>query len=115
MAPCRSMCMSMHGLVCIAGTVVAAEIQPRQGQAAGYGSQEAKSVVMWLRQHGVYARPLGNVVYLMVTPTTHPSKSRQLLKTLMRAIDVYASGDDADTAGPQLSAKGGPIRVAADD
>lgn len=80
--------------LCLAGTVVAAEIKPREGQAAGYSSNDAKSVVMWLRQHGVYARPLGNVVYLMVTPTTHPSKSRELLTTLLQAIDVYASKSD---------------------
>ncbi len=105
--------------MCGAGTVVAAEIQPQAGQATGYGSHEAKSVVMWLRRHGVYARPLGNVVYLMVTPTTHPSQSRQLLETLIRAIDVYASSDSADSAvlasgGPNADASGGPHSVAAE-
>ncbi|CAL8463526.1 g3060 [Coccomyxa elongata] len=102
--------LSMHDHVArivALGTLVAAEIQPGQGQAAGYGSHEAKSVVMWLRQHGVYARPLGNVVYLMVTPTTHPSQSRQLLVKLMQAIDVHASRGASNQgvhapAGPQI-------------
>ena len=76
---------------CHAGTVLAAEMQPREGEAAGYGSAEAKPVTAWLRARGVYARPLGNVVYFMVTPTTRPQQCTRLLRTLLRAIEASAA------------------------
>ena len=69
-----------------AGTVFAAEVQPGASEASGYGSSAARPVTQWLRRHGVYARPLGNVVYLMVTPTTHPAQCTRLLATLLRAL-----------------------------
>lgn len=75
----------------VAGTVLAAEMQPSEGEAAGYGSAEAKPVTAWLRAHGVYARPLGNVVYFMVTPTTCPQQCTRLLRTLLRAIEESAA------------------------
>ncbi len=34
-------------------------------------------------EHGIFARPLGDVVYLMVTPTTPPAKCSQLLHSLL--------------------------------
>ena len=77
----------MMRCACPAGTVFAAEMQPGASEAAGYGSSAAKPVTQWLRRHGVYARPLGNVVYLMVTPTTHPSQCTRLLETLLEAIE----------------------------
>ena len=83
-------------MVCIAGTVVAVEVKPQHGQAAGYASTEAKSVVQWLRRNGVYARPLGNVVYFMVTPTTAPTQSQELLQVLQRALDVGDGGKSAE-------------------
>jgi dethiobiotin synthetase/adenosylmethionine--8-amino-7-oxononanoate aminotransferase len=73
--------------VCCTGTVFAAEIKPQQGATAGYASNDAKSIVQWLRRSGVYARPLGNVVYLLVTPTTRPSQSHKLLETVLRGLD----------------------------
>lgn len=69
-----------------AGTVFAAELQPEASEGSGYGSSAAKPVTQWLRRHGVYARPLGNVVYLMVTPTTHPQQCTRLLGTLLQAL-----------------------------
>jgi dethiobiotin synthetase/adenosylmethionine--8-amino-7-oxononanoate aminotransferase len=77
-------------------------MQPREGEAAGYGSTEAKPVTAWLRAHGVYARPLGNVVYFMVTPTTAPQQCTRLLRSLLRAIDESATGRGA--AAPQEAA-----------
>ena len=39
-----------------AGTVIAAELQPRPGTERGYESGEARPLALRLRQHGVYAR-----------------------------------------------------------
>lgn len=65
----------------VAGSVLAAELAASDG--GGYASGEAKSVVMHLRKQGIFARPLGNVVYLMVTPTTSPEVCSNLLQQLL--------------------------------
>ena len=67
-----------------AGTVLAAELAASDG--GGYASGEAKAVVMQLRQQGVFARPLGNVVYLMVTPTTSSATCLRLLQQLINVL-----------------------------
>lgn len=69
-----------------AGTVLAAEVKPEEGQGGGYTATGSKAIVMKLRGMGVYARPLGNVVYLMVTPTTSREKCQQLMQTLFSAL-----------------------------
>ena len=69
-----------------AGTVLAAEVKPEEGQGAGYTATGSKAVVMKLRKNGVYARPLGNVVYLMVTPTTSRQQCSDLLQTLLSVL-----------------------------
>ena len=63
------------------------ELRPPPGAARGYGGGGAAAVVRRLRAAGVYARPLGNVAYLMVTPTTAPATAARLLAALARAID----------------------------
>jgi hypothetical protein len=35
-----------------------------------------------MRAQGAYVRPLGNVLYLMATPTTSPAKCSELLDLL---------------------------------
>jgi dethiobiotin synthetase/adenosylmethionine--8-amino-7-oxononanoate aminotransferase len=52
------------------GTVVAVEIKTRCDHIEGYSSNAASDVVDGLRRRGVYARPLGDVAYVMVTPMT---------------------------------------------
>ena len=69
-----------------AGTVLAAELKPEDGQGTGYTGTGSKAVVLKLRSMGVYARPLGNVVYLMVTPTTSRAQCAHLLRTLLTAL-----------------------------
>lgn len=64
--------------------MLAAELAAADG--GGYASGEAKAVVQKLRGVGVFARPLGNVVYLMVTPTTSPEVCTSLLQRLMSAL-----------------------------
>ena len=49
---------------------------------SGYGATEAVKVAKDLRLKGIYARPLGNVVYLMVTPTTAKETCSNLLLQL---------------------------------
>jgi dethiobiotin synthetase/adenosylmethionine--8-amino-7-oxononanoate aminotransferase len=97
------------GVVAV-GTVLAAELRPppvpssggggggsgggncdggaRTGEegASGYLAGGAAGVVAGLRARGVFARPLGNTVYLMVTPTTDRRECARLLGALEAAI-----------------------------
>jgi len=65
------------------GTVFAVEMN---AEDAGYGSTASASVVKSLRSQGIFARPLGNVVYLMAAPTTTKSECRKLLAKLMSTL-----------------------------
>ena len=67
-----------------AGTVFAAELKTTG--KAGYGATEAIQVTKDLRLRGIYARPLGNVVYLMVTPTTAKGTCTTLLQYLLSVL-----------------------------
>lgn len=68
------------------GTVLAVQLQPQDG-TTGYGSNAAAAVVRRLRSKGVFGRPLGDVVYLMVTPMTARSQCASLLDALAAALD----------------------------
>ncbi len=68
------------------GTVFAAELQPQDGGTGGYAAQDAKAVACRLRARGVHARPLGNVAYLMVTPTSQRAQCTWLLETLQQCL-----------------------------
>jgi len=63
------------------GTVLAVELKVAEGER-GYASGAARRVAQRLRRVGVYARPLGNVAYLMCTPTTTPGEAAALLERL---------------------------------
>ena len=69
------------------GTVLAVEMQPPPGGQRGYAAGGAVAVARRLRALGVFARPLGNVAYLMVTPTTRPADAARLLAALAQALD----------------------------
>ncbi|KAK9827365.1 hypothetical protein WJX81_001995 [Elliptochloris bilobata] len=69
------------------GTVLAVELTPPPGGQRGYAASGAAAVAARLRAAGVFARPLGNVAYLMVTPTTRPMVAARLLAALERALD----------------------------
>ena len=43
---------------------------------------------------GVFARPLGNVIYLMVTPMTQPDACSRLLQALLTELPRRGTGDD---------------------
>lgn len=68
------------------GTVLA--VQLRANDTGGYASNAAAAVVRRLRGMGVYGRPLGDVVYLMVSPMTERAQCNALLGKLAAALDA---------------------------
>ncbi|KNC81657.1 hypothetical protein, variant [Sphaeroforma arctica JP610] len=66
------------------GTVCVVALKSNE---VGYSSTAGKRVVTKLRQEGVFARPLGNVVYLMCAPVTPKDKCTEWLKTLNRILE----------------------------
>jgi bifunctional dethiobiotin synthetase / adenosylmethionine---8-amino-7-oxononanoate aminotransferase len=70
---------------CLPGTVLAAQLC--DDGSAGYASDAARRLAGRLRALGVYTRPLGDVVYLMVAPTTDRGTCQQLLAALLMALE----------------------------
>jgi bifunctional dethiobiotin synthetase / adenosylmethionine---8-amino-7-oxononanoate aminotransferase len=68
------------------GTVFAAELTVPKGEELGYASGVARRVTTRMRAKGVYARPLGNVVYLMITPTSSAETAAGLLDVLEECL-----------------------------
>ena len=69
------------------GTVFAAELEvARGGGAGGYLSSAAQEVTRELRADGIFARPLGNVVYLMASPFSDPLRCKDLLERLIKVL-----------------------------
>jgi bifunctional dethiobiotin synthetase / adenosylmethionine---8-amino-7-oxononanoate aminotransferase len=69
------------------GTVLAVELAVPKG-AGGYASTVSRAVAECLRERGVYARPLGNVAYVMCTPTTIPEDAQWLIEQLQASIEA---------------------------
>lgn len=69
-----------------AGTVLAIALRTEPGQQGSYGLESAKAVTRKLREHGIYARPLGNIVYVMCTPTTSRKQCASLLGIVTSVI-----------------------------
>jgi adenosylmethionine-8-amino-7-oxononanoate aminotransferase len=88
--------------VVVLGSVLAVELAAvgADGQpvSEGYGSSAAVDVVTALRARGVAARPLGPVVYCMLTPTTDRSVGVWWLQQLRQVLDMEgvwgSSGSD---------------------
>jgi adenosylmethionine-8-amino-7-oxononanoate aminotransferase len=88
--------------VVVLGSVLAVELAAvgADGQtlSEGYGSSAAVDVVTALRARGVAARPLGPVVYCMLTPTTDRAVGVWWLQQLRQVLDLEgvwgASGSD---------------------
>ena len=89
--PARTATLAAHPAVlrslCL-GTVFAAELV---APSPGYASHAAHDVVKRLRRRGVYARPLGNVVYLMVSPMVQPHTCDRLLDALTAELGAPAT------------------------
>lgn len=80
------------------GTVFAAQLA---GGGAGYGSRACGRIVQRLRARGVLARPLGDVLYLMVSPMAPPRDCDALLDALAAAMDECDAGAPAHARDTQ--------------
>ncbi|POM72665.1 Adenosylmethionine-8-amino-7-oxononanoate aminotransferase [Phytophthora palmivora] len=67
------------------GTVACVELA---SEDAGYASTEAAELIQVLRKNGVYARSLGNVLYLMCSPLTTQEDCNKYLATLTHQIEI---------------------------
>ncbi|KAI8806293.1 pyridoxal phosphate-dependent transferase [Cladochytrium replicatum] len=73
----------VKGVVAI-GTVLAVELE---SASAGYASTEAAELIRKLReQHNMYARPLGNVVYVIASHATTNEEARMVTGELCAAL-----------------------------
>ena len=54
-----------------------------------YSSNVASTIVEQLRLHGIYCRPLGNVIYIMVGVTTYPEQCQLLVFTLIHVLQKF--------------------------
>ncbi|CAM9536742.1 unnamed protein product [Pylaiella littoralis] len=71
------------------GSVLAVEMKTAE---RGYASQGAVEVVQRLHESGVYARVLGNVAYVMISPTTPGEACADLMATVTTVIRDF--GED---------------------
>jgi dethiobiotin synthetase/adenosylmethionine--8-amino-7-oxononanoate aminotransferase len=62
--------------------VLAVEVEDAEG-TGGYGSMASAKIVQELKAKGVYARPLGNVVYLLASQVA----SQEIVQTLIDALE----------------------------
>lgn len=97
--------LSDHALVqkaMVVGSVVAVKVRissTGDNAVKSYISTSSGDVIAALRRRGVFARPLGPVVYLMVTPTTQRHKCDQLMQHLLDALDECAA-NQSDNNSP---------------
>jgi len=72
------------------GTVVAVTIAPDQSGGTGYAAASRTTpMVEALREEGVYARPLGNVIYIMASPLTDRRECTRLCDILQETIETF--------------------------
>jgi dethiobiotin synthetase/adenosylmethionine--8-amino-7-oxononanoate aminotransferase len=67
------------------GTVLGVELASKN---AGYTSSEAQDLIRHLRQNHVYARALGNVVYMMCSPLTTSEQCDKWMQILQKHLEV---------------------------
>lgn len=79
------------------GTVLAVDLKVAQG-GAGYSSGAARAVCTRMRSMGLYARPLGNVAYIMCTPTTSPEDAQALVEQLETCLMETARLNDQSSS-----------------
>ncbi len=68
------------------GTVVAMTIEPESGSTGYAALGRSVPLVKYLMDKGVYARPLGNVVYVMVSPLTSREECKRMCSLLKEAV-----------------------------
>ncbi|KAA8499953.1 Bifunctional dethiobiotin synthetase/7,8-diamino-pelargonic acid aminotransferase, mitochondrial [Porphyridium purpureum] len=76
----------VRGVVAI-GTVLAVELEP-DSSSTGYTakSESVQRILDHLRAHGVFSRPLGNVVYVMCAPATERAEAEVLARKVQAAV-----------------------------
>ncbi|KVI01382.1 bifunctional dethiobiotin synthetase/7,8-diamino-pelargonic acid aminotransferase, mitochondrial [Cynara cardunculus var. scolymus] len=70
------------------GTLFAVELTV-DDYDAGYASLCATSLLLKLREDGIFMRPLGNVIYMMCGPCTSPEVCLRMLETLYTRLDEF--------------------------
>ncbi|KAJ8905704.1 hypothetical protein NDN08_002209 [Rhodosorus marinus] len=73
---------NVNGVVNL-GTVLAVRLA---GSGSGYTATGSVAVTQALREKGIYARPLGNTVYLMCSPVTEVQKCDELISELKQTL-----------------------------
>jgi len=71
------------------GCVFAIELKVPSDSATGYASNIAKEYVLKLRKYGIQARPIGNVLYLMASPTTPKERCDTMLRALCSELNCF--------------------------
>jgi dethiobiotin synthetase/adenosylmethionine--8-amino-7-oxononanoate aminotransferase len=70
------------------GTVLAVSLKPEEDGASGYAaSSRTVPIVKKLREKGIYARPLGNVLYIMASPLTSKEDCSRIARILYETIE----------------------------
>lgn len=76
----------MERVTCL-GTLFALEISVPESK--GYGSTETASLVQILRQRGLHIRPIGNVLYLMVSVLTSRDDANSYLAIIRDGLNQW--------------------------
>lgn len=87
---------SLPGVVGVTdiGTVLSIELEAKGGD--GYAATGSVALQKLLLEHGVMTRPLGNVLYIMVSPVADPALCKSLQKILYSAIlSIHDPAQDA--------------------
>eukprot|EP00953_Heterococcus_sp_UTEX-ZZ885_P020299 11364-Heterococcus_DN1.PRE.1 len=92
------------------GSVLAVELDVAQG---GYSSAAGAAAIAALRQAGVLARPLGNVLYCMVTPLTEPAECERLLAVFTEVLTQLAAADSSSYSSSDSSSSSAAAVAAA--
>eukprot|EP00948_MAST-09A_sp_MAST-9A-sp1_P001355 g1355.t1 len=71
------------------GTILAVAIADQSGGSGGYSSTASGGVIKRLRERGVFARPLGNICYLMCAPTSTKDSTRRQMDVLRDALNDF--------------------------
>lgn len=75
----------------------------QQQGASNYTATASARVAASLRRKGVYARPLGDVVYLMITPVSAVGVGQGLQRKLLEALDDDDDDEESDSENSSSS------------
>lgn len=95
--------------VSVVGTVLAVKMR---GEGDGYASTGAREVVQRLAGLNVFARPLGNVVYIMCTPVTPEAVCQVMMRKLFNALAEPSRKESVNESGKPCAVTADEGRVA---